>query len=66
MAGAVIVKHDPSQILMLLLIHCGIFNCSYVPKSRLRDPTMKIHVFPFQIGKNATDKILLVEFVSFW
>jgi hypothetical protein len=27
---------------------------------------MKIHIFPFQIGKNVMGKIWLVEFTSFW
>jgi hypothetical protein len=33
-----------------LLIHYRTLNCLYVPKSGLRDPTIKIRVFPFQIG----------------
>jgi hypothetical protein len=35
------------------------------PKRRPLDPTMKIQVFPFQIGKNLIDKISLLEFASF-
>jgi hypothetical protein len=36
------------------------------PKRRLRDPTMKIQVLHFQIGKNVIDTILLIEFASLW
>jgi hypothetical protein len=55
--GALFVEHDASRILMLFLIHCGIFNCPYGPKSGMRDATMKIHVFPLQIGTIIIDKI---------
>jgi hypothetical protein len=35
------------------------------PESRMREPTMKIHVFPFEIKRNLIDKIWPVEFTSF-
>jgi hypothetical protein len=35
------------------------------PKSRLRDPTTKIHVHPFQIGKNIITKMYLAELLPF-
>jgi hypothetical protein len=41
---------------MPLLIHYGTLNCPYVPKSRLRDPMMKIHVSPFKSGEMQSAK----------
>jgi hypothetical protein len=32
-------------------------NCPYVLENRLRNPMVKMHVSPFQIGKNVIDRI---------
>jgi hypothetical protein len=45
------------------LRHIELSMCT---QSCLRDPTMKIHIFPFQIGNYAIDTIQLLEFASFW